>query len=172
MRDEATRELKQMPAVAPSRLMPDDTLVYVELREPGRMLNEVAELLTRAELYELVRERLIGMLRQAFLTDISKLLNRSVLTQLGQIEGVGLGLHNVELVLSRAAQSGFQPRFAETLTHNLSPLDVVSLPQLLRWLLPELLRGKLSLARELWRRKGVLAPMQQALAEATARCSA
>ena len=38
--------------------------------------------------------------------------------------------------------------------------------------LPELLRGKLSLARELWQRKGVLAPMQQALAEATARCSA
>lgn len=75
-----------------------------------------------------------------------------------------------ELVLSRAAQSGFQARFAETLTHGLSPLEVVSLPQLLRWLLPELLRGKLSLARDLWQRKGELAPMQQALAAAAAMC--
>lgn len=73
-----------------------------------------------------------------------------------------------ELVLRRAAQGGFQPRFAETLTHSVSPLDVVSLPQVLRWLLPEVLRGKLSLARDLWQRKGMLEPMQRALAQAAA----
>lgn len=94
-RSEALLELRRMPAVEPARLMPEDTLVYIELRDPGRLLRELEATLTRAGLDELIRQRLIGLLRRAFLTDISKSLNRSVLTDLGRFEGVGFGLHNV-----------------------------------------------------------------------------
>ncbi len=95
-RDAAQAESLRLPAVEPSRLMPDDTLVYVEARNPGRTLDDVVDLLARAELADTARLRLIEWLRRAFLTDFGKLLNREVLRELQKIEAVGLGLHNVD----------------------------------------------------------------------------
>jgi hypothetical protein len=52
--------------------------------------------------------------------------------------------------------------------HELSPLDVVRTGQVARWILPELLRGKLGLIRELYRRAALLAPMLRRLEQARA----
>jgi flavin-dependent dehydrogenase len=74
-----------------------------------------------------------------------------------------------ELVLSQAMKSGLQQRFIETLAHRISPLNAIGGGQVLRWLLPQVLRGQLGLLRDLWQRGSALAPMQRALAEAVAR---
>jgi hypothetical protein len=73
------------------------------------------------------------------------------------------------LVLSQAMKSGLQQCFIDTLTHRVSPLNAIGGGQVMRWLLPQVLRGQLGLLRDLWQRGGALAPMQRALAEAVAR---
>jgi hypothetical protein len=60
-------------------------------------------------------------------------------------------------------------RFAESLQHRISPLEVVSLGQVLRWVLPEVSRGKLGLLADLWQHMTLVAPMLRTLAEASAR---
>ncbi len=91
----------------------------------------------------------------------------------GQLQGApGRASELEELVLRR---SGERPevaqRFARSLMHELSPLDVVSTGQVLRWIVPELLGGRLGLMRQLVRRATLLGPMLRRLEQARAEAA-
>jgi hypothetical protein len=140
IRAEAQEELKRMPAVEPARLMPDDTVAYLELRDSGRLLDEIVDLLSRAQLDDLVRQKLVSWLRQVFLADLSKLLNRSILAELRKIEGVGLGFHNV-----RFDDVDGQPRLRTDVLFVLYTGESVATAGVLQWVLAGVLQPDVTL---------------------------
>jgi flavin-dependent dehydrogenase len=91
----------------------------------------------------------------------------------GKLQGApGVPSELEALVLERSAERPeVARRFAQSLTHQVSPLDVVTAGQALRWMLPEVLRGRLGLMGQLLRRAALVGPMLRRLEQARAEAA-
>ena len=91
----------------------------------------------------------------------------------GKLQGApGVPSELEALALRRSAERpDIAQRFARSLLHQISPLEVVSAAEVLRFLLPRVLRGDVSLLRDLFRRASVLAPMLRRLEQARAEAA-
>lgn len=97
VRRRAEAELAAAPLVAPARLMPADTLVYLEIPRPGRTVAQWSGVLQRAGLDEQVRRFVALALQEQDAPEVGALLNRSMQEELDRIEGVAIGWHNFRI---------------------------------------------------------------------------
>lgn len=105
IRAQVRSELAAMPLVAPSRLMPADTLIYIEIPNPGRTIERWIDVLRRAGMESAARRTLALLLRERGALEIGALLNESMQEELKKVAGLGIGWHNfrVETVEGRRA---------------------------------------------------------------------
>jgi len=102
----ARGELAAMPLVEPARLMPTDTLVYAEFAEPGWTLEQLVLILRRAGLADRAQQQLLDVIRHTTTIELSGFLNEALRDQLKEIEGIGVGWHNVHF---RVIDGHFRP---------------------------------------------------------------
>jgi hypothetical protein len=86
----------------------------------------------------------------------------------GKIQGAPGAPSELEaLVLERSAEHPeVAHRFAQSLMHRISPLDVVTPGQVLRWMAPRVLRGNVTLLGDLFRRAAQVGAMTRQLEQA------
>lgn len=98
LRAAAQAELAAMPGVEPARLMPADTLVYLEVPAPGRLVGRLNELLRAAGLEATWRPAYIAWLRDVGAAVLGGFLSESAPEELEKLEGLGIAWHNFHYV--------------------------------------------------------------------------
>ncbi|QOJ13297.1 MAG: tetratricopeptide repeat protein [Planctomycetia bacterium] len=90
----AREELAAMPLVAPARLMPADTLFYVEIPNPGETIAQWSAVLRRAGLETQARRILALALRERGALEVGALFSEAMEDDLRKIDALGIGWHN------------------------------------------------------------------------------
>ncbi|MBK8916187.1 MAG: tetratricopeptide repeat protein [Phycisphaerales bacterium] len=90
----AREELAAMPLVAPARLMPADTLFYLEIPHPGETIAQWSAVLRRAGLETQMRRILALALRERGALEVGALFSEAMEDDLRKIDALGIGWHN------------------------------------------------------------------------------
>jgi len=91
VRASAERELTLIPRAAPARLMPPDTLVYLEAPQPGVLLERVVAVLRQAGLDHAAAEIVLALLPRVGELELRGFWNAAVQTELAKLDALGVG---------------------------------------------------------------------------------